>query len=255
MTIDRDRLETAFALESPPTLFCPDCSRGHVGIDRNSRTLHLDLRSKGADEVLSRDEFVARGTFWCKTLCTFSDCAREGTVGGDFSQTFVHQYHDDDYEEEFSCTPRAFFPSPLLFIPPSTVPDHISQLLRSAFGLYWMDAGACTAKCRVVVEALLTHLKVPKTQTTGKKRSRLTLDARITSAKTDHPHIAELLRAAKWLGNDGAHGDELAAADVLDALELLHAVLDELFSTRRKQALSIATAINKRKRGRRRRHP
>lgn len=251
MTLDRDGLVGDFDLASPPVLYCPDCGTGHLAFDDSTRRLMFDKKSRDAEEVLSPDEFVAHGCFSCVFRC--NRCGSEGTAIGEVTHSYEQRYVGDEIESISNFAVCAIAPAPLLFRPPDRTPLKVSEALLSAFGLFWIDAPACAARCRTAVERLMDYLKIPRTHTVNRKRRRLTTHDRIREYAKKNPEIADLLFATKWIGNDGAHEVTLNRDDALDAFDILEAALDRLFGTTISEATSVARQVN-RKRGPRSRH-
>lgn len=55
----------------------------------------------------------------------------------------------------------------------------------------------------------------------------------IEMLRPERPQQAEPLLATKWIGNAGAHGDEVTRDDVFDMFDILEVVLDQLYGAGR----------------------
>ncbi len=97
------------------------------------------------------------------------------------------------------------------------------------------------------IERLLDHFRIRKSWDSDRGRRRLNLHKRIELLRTNNAEVTELLLAAKWLGNDGTHEGMLSRADAVDALNLIEAVLLQLFDDSKKQLTALAKKINRRK--------
>jgi hypothetical protein len=82
---------------------------------------------------------------------------------------------------------------------------------------------------RIAVERLLDAQNVVSTRTTLKGRTYLSLHDRIELFRVHRPTEADALLAAKWLGNAGAHNEEVTRGDVFDMYDILEKVLDHLY--------------------------
>ena len=99
--------------------------------------------------------------------------------------------------------------------------------------------------------------RVPRTtgRIAGRKRSFLTLHARLDRFKAKNGELGAALMAVKWLGNAASHSSSLTRDDVLDGFEILEHVLDEPYSQREARVRSLSSEINRRKAPRSRRRP
>lgn len=231
----------------PPHLTCGDCGNARIHLDTKSLLRRDDRGSRAAARELAPPDYTEWGYFRCDFACEAKQCGTAGTMIGRYSST-MEQIDMDDYSTEYRYYPTAFEPSPRLFIPPHGVPETLLEPLYGAFSLFWAHPAACASRCRMVIERLLDHLGVVQTSggKTG-KRTRLTLHARIEKLAGKNPKLAEILFAAKWLGNDGAHKGKTTAEDAVDALNIVEAALVEVFAPDPNAVLRVAREINKRK--------
>jgi hypothetical protein len=130
-----------------------------------------------------------------------------------------------EYAERYEAT--YVRPSPRLINIPERCPEQVVAELDRASVAQWDDADAAATHVRGAVERVLDDLKVPAHH--KGKRKRLTLHDRIELLRTDRPHHAEPLLATKWLGNAGAHGEEVTRDDVFDMFDIVELVLDQLY--------------------------
>lgn len=78
----------------------------------------------------------------------------------------------------------------------------------------------------------------------------LTLDRRITIFKKERPEYskaADLILAAKWIGNVGSHDDVLRIRDVLDGVEFLDHALGLIYDKSSNDITKRASEVTARK--------
>lgn len=91
---------------------------------------------------------------------------------------------------------------------------------------------------------MLDHFGIPSKGPNGR---RLTLHSRIEDfAKTDDGN-GTFLSAIKWLGNSGSHPGGLTREDVLDAFDMIEHVLEDRFTTTKKDLMAKVAAVNAKK--------
>lgn len=147
-------------------------------------------------------------------------------------------------------------PPPLLAFPPET-PDLVRNATLEAFALI-LHPSSCANRIRFAVELIADHFKVPRSTRTTKKNPgakkvttrTLSLHARIEKLG-DRPRLqggkAELLKAAKWLGNVGSHGG-INTEQMLDLVEIFVLALHRIFGTHEPTIERKARDINRSKR-------
>lgn len=137
-------------------------------------------------------------------------------------------------------------PSPLPFLIGPKVPKPVDALIREAAALYWLDQAAAVSRVREAIEAILTDLGAPERSAGGK---RLALHGRIaafrTSAEGQWDEQADIIEAAKWIGNEGTH-ETVSRDAALDAFEMLETVIDDLYVRSRHVLLEKVRATNDR---------
>jgi hypothetical protein len=70
----------------------------------------------------------------------------------------------------------------------------------------------------------------------------LSLSERLKELGNREPYVAKLLGAIKQLGNEATHGGDLLYSDLLDAFDLIHHVLEELYVERPKRLTKLQTS-------------
>jgi hypothetical protein len=152
-------------------------------------------------------------------------------------------------------------PPPPLVALPAEVPDLVRAVTLEAFALL-LHPSSCANRIRYAIELLADYFKVPRSRRTkiknphagGKqvRMRRLPLHARVDELakhRAMRTGQAELLEAAKWLGNDGSHG-EIGIQQALDLIDIFVLALNRIFGTHEAQIERKARDINRRKRRR-----
>ena len=132
-----------------------------------------------------------------------------------------------DYSAFFA--PSYVYPSPPLVTVPDESPAEVVEQIRKATFAQWGDYDAALMHLRTAVERLLDAQNVVATRTVAKGRSYLSLHDRIELFRAQRPTEASALLAAKWLGNAGAHNEEVTRGDVFDMYDIIERVLDQLY--------------------------
>lgn len=143
--------------------------------------------------------------------------------------------------------PTFVHPAPHLLRRPNAAPQELSRLLTRCEELFWSDFAGCSNAVRVVIEAILTHQKVPRYRTTkGGKRTPIPLHQRITSFGQKEPDLAEKMLAVKWVGNAGSHdGAAPKRNDLFDCFDLLEHVIEEVYEKRSAYLSRLAKEITR----------
>jgi len=244
---------SSFGKNGTTNLPCPTCKKGDLVLDNNSLTTNTPKYIQG---LMSTNEFDITD-YWASYICVLK-CNKCGeSISNTGEVRYIESYFRSDadsYEIDYDETymPRYFIPNLTIFSIPEKTPDDIVRELIKSFSLFFSDPSSSANHARIAVENLLNHYKVPRfSLTKKKKRQRNTLHDRINKLDNKYEHIKDELRAIKWIGNAGSHSsigeNSLTGDDVLDAYEILESVLDDLFSTKKKQIKGIAKSINKKK--------
>lgn len=212
-----------------PNWRCPRCDGGHL------RILPGSFHAENTGETASG---IAEAWFdWdmvetrCAALlrCDNADCGETASMAGRgrLVEDPDHENQNMEYAEVFEAT--YVLPSPRLIRIPEDCPERVRSELDRASVSQWDDADAAATHIRGAVERLLDDLNIPAVPQRKGSRKRLTLHDRIELLKSRRPVQAESLLATKWIGNAGAHGDEITRADVFDMFDILEAVLDQIY--------------------------
>lgn len=180
--------------------------------------------------------------------CDNNDCKEVAAVAGIGKVVEVPNWEAQDIDYEDAFTPLYVKPSPPLIQVPADCPDSVKAELKLAADAQWGDAGAAATHLRIAVERLLDARRIPKTKISKKQqRVRLSLHERIEAFEKGRPEQGSALKAAKWLGNAGAHTGELSRDDIFDMFDIIEKVLDDIYGTHAKKLLKLVSAVNKAK--------
>jgi hypothetical protein len=133
----------------------------------------------------------------------------------------------------------------------STYPAGVTSEIQKSFIPFLRDAASTGSRVRTAIELLLDELKVARlrTQEDGQVKRKqngtpltLSLSERLKELENREPYVAKLLGAIKQLGNEATHGGDLLYSDLLDAFDLMHHVLEELYVERPKRLAKLQTS-------------
>lgn len=250
MPVDRN-LFTSFPDHTPPMFACPACAHRTATVLVSNETHGLrrasdrTLTGHGFHPLEEVEEYTFIFSAW--TQCTRTSCRAVAVAFGIAELNF-----DDSIPEDvrfwYDLTLRGLFPSPHLINRPENLPDNIATILQSAESLVWVDPSAAANRLRVLVECLLDHLRIPRRakQTNGKFKA-LTLKERIGKLPQRHAAHQPQFDASRWIGNAGSH-HFITLQDALDGLDIVEAILESVFDSRKKQLERRVKQINKKKR-------
>lgn len=224
---------------------CPTCKVGGLRIRQKSLTHSETVESHRWHDQEGWGPDHIEFTFSAWADCSNEKCKEHFSIIG--SGGIEQEYTGDD--DGSTDWVNHFYPSwiqPTLHMidVPTRCPRPVSSALRDAFALYWSQPDACAGRIRVALEALLTHLGVPDEEVNaGGKVSALSLHRRIDLFAKQNAEVGGQLMALKWLGNTGAHGNQVTKADILDGLELLEHSLVEVLEKRSEKMAALAKKL------------
>lgn len=224
---------------------CSSCQKGFLILD--SKTFHKFETSK-LIEGLSPDEFV-QYAYACVFRCNNALCQKavmsigQGEVVNEPTEwVYDEQYGDvpvkSDYIDRF-C-PKLFQPHIHIFPVNSHVPEDIAQKIHDSFKLFFVSPSAAASQARIALELMLDYFKVDRYS----GGQRLALGKRIELAPSPLSDFEEMLKAIKWLGNDGSHEVGMSDENVLDLYEILEKVINEVFAQETDAIARLARRIN-----------
>jgi len=174
-----------------------------------------------------------RGAFTTTGTCQNKDCgykvAASGTYEVDAAQLVVEEdMAGAPYSDYFTF--QSFSPPLQLMKLPVGTPDQVQEGVDRAAAVLFADPGLAATALRLVVEQFLTTEGVSSRRAKGGFASA---DERIRtwrSAAAGRERVADLLLAAKWIGNAGTHSlATLTVAEVLEGAEFLSEAFHVLF--------------------------
>lgn len=229
MPVDRNLFTLSFGEKRLPNWRCPRCSGGHLRLVSGSfhHSNVGDTEQNKNEDWFDYDDFGFRFTALAK--CDNDECKETATVAGPgiLVEDPDLESHQMDYSALFA--PDYVYPSPALIGAPKECPAAVVEQIRKADAAQWGDFDSALMHLRTAVERLLDAQNVVATRTTAKGRSYLSLHDRIEFLHAQSPAEADALLAAKWLGNAGAHNEEVTRSDVFDMYDILERVLDRLY--------------------------
>lgn len=251
MSVDRANWAPTFRIL--PQWSCPTCSKGVlVTPDKEPKFKETGQSTR----LYTKDEWDpdwVTTRFAGFTVCNNSHCGDVFSISG---TSGVAYYTDEDVDGnlyqsvENEIVLKSVFPPLYMFEIPKECPSSVRDMIVSGFQIFWSDHEGCANKFRMAVELLLTDRKIPTYTKAkpGKKRSPLTLHARIDLFKVKNLDLGTCLEAVKWLGNHGSHSGKKAIgrSDVFDAAEMLEFVINEIY-LKVSNPLKKANKINKKK--------
>lgn len=227
---------------------CPTCQYGYLRLipdtmrEASGRKERLEQDDPSSDHNQSLKRFVAI------LKCDAARCGETATVTGNHYTHWMPDGSDDGFTDE-GYEVFSIVPSPVPFKIERGVPKAIDRVIREAAALFWLDHKAAANRMREVVEAIVTDLGVP---VLGRRGRRLVLHTRIEQfAALDGRkwlEQAELIEAAKWIGNEGTH-NEMDRNAALDAFEILETVIEDIYVRGRHAVLAKARSTNSKHRG------
>ncbi len=244
-------LKLKFTASDFGQLTCPTCQSGILQKKGDNFFESSNSETKQCSSELWFEIEMCLYRFSAMLECSSQNCREAVVVVGDGRIERFHEVNDhtgrwDEWEESI-YTPKFFYP-PLNIIPIlEEYDERIKPLMSQAFSFFFSDTESCANKIRVVLEELMTCMKVRKTLDTKKGRIRLKLHDRIESFKTKNPENGDRLLAIKWIGNAGSHTGSVSQKDILQAFRILDVVLRSIYSKRDKELDLIVAKINKRK--------
>ncbi|MDN4053163.1 DUF4145 domain-containing protein [Massilia sp. YIM B02763] len=249
--MDRAPYHLPFGRNQIPGWKCPACGTGHLALDPK----HLIARETAQSLVEKKhpewEPDWIRYVFACTFHCNNPNCKEPIACSGTGSVEYV-EVEDEQYgwghvpEDRF--TPKFFMPALTLMDIPGDCRASVSVHLEESFALFFNDPGAALNAARAAVEALLTDLGVKRFVVSKGKRRPINLHQRILHLPAKYQHLADLMLAAKWLGNAGSHDSGAPTqADVRVMYDLLEHVLSEIYEEKGKKLKAIAKKVNKKK--------
>lgn len=208
--------------------------------------MRLESRTSREEQKLFWSEpDWATFVFLAKFKCPNPKCEDVVAVSGD-GKVVDHRWEDfdtgecgGDFEDEFH--PKMLSPHQKIFQIPEEVPEDVSRHVSASFEIFFASPSAALNEARKALELLLDAHGVSSRSESGEWQS---LGRRLAQLPEDLAPHAKMLSAVRWLGNAGSHPQDVDHSTVLDAYELLSALLDEIFSGKRNRLRILAERID-----------
>lgn len=249
--MNRTLFKLPFRSESLPRWRCPTCIEGVLDLAKGTFTKEVDARTRqrwgNKDYYPECEEYV----FSCVLKCTHSNC-QEVVVTGGIGYLDWEEGSDPDgnpMQNFFSLFhPKYFVPHLKIIGIPKQTPKDVIKELNQSFDLFFINPASAANHVRIALENILTDLKVKRFETTRSGRKILFLHRRVDLLPSKYEHLKDLCLAIKWLGNAGSHSNnEFTLDDVMDAYEMMEAVLTQLYDPKGDSVKKLVKEINKKK--------
>ncbi|MCM0614471.1 DUF4145 domain-containing protein [Paenarthrobacter sp. TYUT067] len=230
-----------------PRPHCPVCREGCVSWDKPTAT--ENNQSKELWDFPDWEPDWISGRMYVTGHCENGACEQLMAAVGTYRvgvstaiETLNSQHHGEFYSEYYKL--EYFSPPLVLLTLPEVVPGNVRAAVERASPILFADPSFAATALRGSVERFMSSQGI---RAFNHKGTWQPLHTRIDTweAETKSHRAAELLRAVKWIGNEGTHdGEPLTVNDVIDGLEFIEAAFHELFVapeiTERMQAVNQA---------------
>lgn len=216
MSIDKAITALAGVIEAPdpesmswPRPRCPGCDSGHIRLGRPALT---ESRDSERGHPGFEPEWV-RGTFAVSGECDNPACGQTAQVAGDYR---VGWTGDEPFHYSHFFNVASVHPPLALMTIPRSLPEDVRDGIARASRVLLVDHGLAATALRAALEQFLTSESIDATDSNGRFRSAHQRIGDWEAAAPARSDVAELFRAAKWIGNDGTHeGATVSLDDVL----------------------------------------
>lgn len=234
---------------------CPTCSNGHLIIEKEAHkrneTSHSfnNLSTPGSGGMNEKYQSIFMDFFKCNNSNCNESCVLTGLINASPIYVYDDYYKTDVPSHIFKIDIKHIEPPIDLIEIPINLPENLKFELRKAFSLFWLDKDSAANKIRTILESLLTHLRIPKTEKTRKgTRKKMSLHSRIQKLDKYKQNLSESILAIKWIGNTGSHeANKLTEDDLVIAFEILEYTLKNIFDKHEDYLLKKIKTINKKK--------
>ena len=267
MYIDSEK----YPIDKQPRFQCPKCSHGVLTEILDSRkyflppellkipenlTFYIDEEGNERPNLTLND--IKETEHWWEYVslfyqCDQLDCRQIVLSSGKLIQEIVlvpcevDQYNELPFYEELVVfyKPNYFYPTVSLFAFDSNIPESLKNEVKSAFSLFWHNPEACSNSIRKSLELILDNI-APIVN--GNRYDRInSLGNRINNLGGTYSDVKDLLKAVKWIGNDGSHEGGLLHSDVMNGFEMLELCLGKIYNKKEVELKEIAEKINEAK--------
>ncbi len=257
--MDRKRYKLPFQKARIPQWKCPTCEKSILRLIKDS--FFYKETSQSANEHKHNfwnDDWgpdCIRYVYSCQLKCISSSCNETVVSLGTGHVDIGFEYDNEGSMSQEWCDyfrPKYFQPHLKPFTYPKDTPKEVVGEFEQSFKLFFCNPPSASNHIRIALENILTSLKIKRFEVKNGKRHFVTLQRRIEMLPNKHGNLKELFMAIKWLGNAGSHSHkEITIDDVMDAYEIMEAVLKELFESKKDTAKQLAKKNKQEKRAKR----
>ena len=223
---------------------CPHCQKGYLLLEKDLFLEEQYQKSidngtfKINDEDYDYDDSFYLGTIAGQLKCNHPDCAEITSFIGE-TKCNLNFYDEDDREIEVlekGIFFKYFIPSIHIIELKDNYPQELQKILLESFSLYFSSYSACINTLRILLEKLC-------------ELHGLTADSlheRLDKLKFSED-LKDLLKAIKWIGNEGSHSLEVIEKDDLDlTYRFIRKAFDEIYPspTDDEELIALAKEIN-----------
>lgn len=255
-------VQEAMAIGSLPTLPCPCCHKTLLEFKRNSITLSKVVKRPPPN--FTKLAFVGEKVNLLEALASVAESVNEATArwfrfstgllcpacGETTVVVGEAKAYGENREQVYLCI-KGSWPDLPVFDLKKIYPAAVVSELAKSFVPFLRDPTLSGSRVRTAIEVLLDDLGMPRERVdmdgeVKRKRDgkplKLSLGERLKELESKDAYISGLLGGIKQLGNEATHGGELPYVDLLDAFDLIHHVLEELYVERPKRRAKIRTS-------------
>ncbi|MDN5081978.1 DUF4145 domain-containing protein [Aliarcobacter butzleri] len=230
---------------------CPHCQKGYLLLDKDLffEKQYQQCIDKGTFRINDEEDYDVNfylGTIAGQLKCNHPDCTEITSFIGETK--YYLNYYDDEHDREIEVHEKGIFFK--YFIPPINIielkkeyPKELQKILFESFSLYFSSYSACVNTLRILLEKLCElHGIEQKTKKGGYKK----LDEKLDELSFDI-EVKDLLKAIKWIGNEGSHSLEVIKKDDLDlTYKFIRKALDEIYPspTDDEELIALSKEIN-----------
>lgn len=227
-----------------PKWMCPHCNEGYL---KKKEKLLRYIESKKNEEIQRNPEFEPD---WLEFfLSGFLECdacnEKTAVIGTGTYEHFEEHYNEVEGRQwqELAFMPEYFIPTVHIFKIPCATPDNVKEALIKSFSLAWCDFSSAANKLRISIEKLVDHLdeNITAENLNGKIEQ---LVGKKNPNREKNQDIAIMLKAIKWIGNDGSHSKvRLNEYDVAFGYAVMEKILNHLYK-KEIDILKISTLVD-----------
>jgi len=206
-----------FKQQFPNNYRCSSCGDGVLAFKDG------EFQSQETIESLSEHAHEEWEPEWVSTFFSGTlkcqNCSEHYFVSG--TGSVEYEWDDNGHITAYEVYyPKFFIPAIHIFKIPLSTPKKISKIIETSFSLAWIDYSSAGNKLRIALELIVSDLVPNSDKTLGNK---------IKDISDDMSEIRDMIKAIKWLGNQGSHEAVLEEYDLAFAFKITKKVLDKLY--------------------------